>query len=205
MVADDDLAIAYAREEAAVLTDLQKAGVSVKRLPELLGTRLPPSAASSLLAHLKTARTHAAREILIRAITDRTFAATIAPELAAMFEDDDFAAHRWTLGQALAAAATPDTAPLLIKLARSGEFGRDREMIVLGLSKTRSAVADQTLIDLLNDDSVAGHAVKGLASLTPTRLRALDTAGVNRFLDDPRPWVRRAASAVLKKAGRDTS
>lgn len=201
MAADEELAAIYAREEAAVVADLRQVGVAVDRLPQLLNARLPASAAGPLLTHLRGARTHAARELLIRAVSDRTFAGKIAPDLAALFESSEYAAHRWTIGQALSVVATPDEAPLLVDLARRSEFGRDREMIVVGLGKVKSGAADRVLLELLDDDSVAGHAVKALSLQPSARLRVLDVAPVRRFVDDQRGWVRRAASVVLKKSG----
>lgn len=204
MTADEALAATYEREEAAVLADLRRVGVAVDRLPRLLNVRLPADAAEPLLRHLRTAQTHAARELLIRAMTDRTFAGMITTDLVALFESDEYATHRWTIGQAISVVGTSGDAPLLIDLARRREFGRAREMIVIGLSKLKTNESDRVLLELLDDDIVAGHAVKALASLSPTRLRMLDITQVRRFLDDRRGWVRRAAAAALKKSGATT-
>jgi hypothetical protein len=196
---DQQLAKTYAREEAAVIADLRQVGVDIGRLPDILKVRLPRTASQPILAHLRTAQTPAAREFLIRALTDRAFAGDIVPDLVAMFQDGEFAAHHWTIGQAIGVVVTQKYEPLILDLVAQREFGRDREMIVLALPKLKSSRADEMLLALLDDDDVNGHAVKALAGLPPSRLRALNVAAVQRFLDDRRTWVRRSASAVLKK------
>jgi HEAT repeat protein len=55
--------------------------------------------------------------------------------------------------------------------------------------------AVDVLIDLLDDDDVAGHAVVGLGKLRASKARQR----VEEFLAHPKAWVRREAKRALAK------
>lgn len=81
----------------------------------------------------------------------------------------------------------------LVGLARDRSFGRAREMIVLGLSRSKRPEAGGVLTELLDDADVNGHAVKALRKLRVPSARP----GLERMLGDKRAWVRKEARRAL--------
>jgi hypothetical protein len=199
-VTKDDDAAQYAQEEQRVLAALRERGLHVSRLPELLTTRMSRECGGVLIEQLPALETHAAREFVIRGLSDRVFAGTVTNGLITLFLEPRFEVHRWTIGQALAVVATPADAEPILEIAADGTLGTGRQMIVASLGRLKSHDADLLLLRLLDDPDVDGHAVRGLASLPVSRLRDLDVAAVEPFRTDSRAWVRRSAAAVLKKA-----
>lgn len=102
---------------------------------------------------------------------------------------------RWAVGNALEILWDDTYFEDLVGLARDERFGKAREMIVLGLKRSKRPEAGDVLIELLDDPVVNGHAVKALARLKPPRARA----GLERMTADSRPWVRKAATNALAK------
>lgn len=119
-----------------------------------------------------------------------------APKDANLFQ---WHALRWTIGNALEVIAEPSLLNKLIEIVTNKENGKAREMFVLALAKIRDPRSIQTLIKLLDDEQVAGHAVVALRKLKATQ--ALEHLA--RFTDHPQAWVRKEAKkaiAVIMKA-----
>jgi HEAT repeat protein len=74
-------------------------------------------------------------------------------------------------------------------------------MVVLALARTGSPDAPAVLIELLDDEEIAGHAVAALRKLAPTEARP----HLEPFLNDARAWVRRNAKAALAKIDKKAS
>ena len=68
-------------------------------------------------------------------------------------------------------------------------------MLAAALGNMKSAVAVDVLIELLNDDEVAGHALMALGKLKAFKARL----HIERFLDHGKPWVRKEARKALAK------
>lgn len=103
--------------------------------------------------------------------------------------------YRWAVGNALEVVADDAVRRDMIELARDRSFGRDRQMIVLGLSRMRDSEVADVLLELLTDDGVAGHAVKALGRLKVPRARP----AIERLVDHATPWVRAEARKALAK------
>ena len=129
------------------------------------------------------------------------------PILIEEFESADEASpsFRWAIGNALDTVAEPSLLDDMIRIAGNREYGRTREMVVMGLGRIKRPEAVAALIELLDDPQVAGHAVKGLARLQPPEARA----ALKRFVDDERGWVklaaRRAIAGIDRKTGGPSS
>jgi HEAT repeat protein len=59
----------------------------------------------------------------------------------------------------------------------------------------KNPAAVDVLIELLNDEEVAGHALMGLAKLKAHKSRP----HIERFLNHAKPWIRTEASKALAK------
>ncbi|MGH3156840.1 MAG: HEAT repeat domain-containing protein [Streptosporangiaceae bacterium] len=72
---------------------------------------------------------------------------------------------RWTIGNALEALADDSSFDELSELARDRRYGKARQMIVLGLGRSKQPEAVEVLVGLVDDPEVDGQAVKALGRL----------------------------------------
>lgn len=100
---------------------------------------------------------------------------------------------RWTIANALEIVWDDARFDDLVALARDESFGKAREMIVLGIGRSKRPEAGRVLVELLDDPVVCGHAVKALRKLKVPEARP----GLERMLEDDRAWVRREAQRAL--------
>jgi len=83
----------------------------------------------------------------------------------------------------------------LCELVRDRRHGTARQMIVLALGKIKNPRAIDALIELLDDDDVSGHALSSLLKLKARKARP----HFQRFLNDPRGWVRKIAAKAVAR------
>lgn len=118
-------------------------------------------------------------------------------ELFRRVEDSTGLGLRWAVGNALDVTWDDARFDDLVGLARDRSYGRAREMVVLGLARSKRSEAGAVLIELLGDADVNGHAVKALRKLKVPSARA----GLERMLDDDRAWVRKETQRALSALG----
>jgi len=104
---------------------------------------------------------------------------------------------RWTIGNALDVLADDSCFDELVELVRNRHFGKARQMVVLGLGKSKKPGVAEVLLGLVDDPDVDGHAVKALGKLKVPAARS----ALERKLDDSRAWVRGEARKALAKLG----
>ena len=124
------------------------------------------------------------------------------PSLIALFrrvEDPTGTGLRWTVGNALEVLWDDRYFDELVDLARLRQFGRAREMVVLGLARSGRPAAAVVALRLCDDPDVNGHALSVLAR-KKFALRVPDEAAsvFERMSGDHRAWVRTAASRGLR-------
>ena len=120
------------------------------------------------------------KEVLARSLTGvKTARAEAARAIVAEFRNADMDAEseKWAYGNALATLADAEIADDLLELVRDRRHGRARQMLCDGLKRTKDPRAPDALIELIDDDDVAGHAISALRSYGPkTALPHLRTA-----------------------------
>jgi len=102
---------------------------------------------------------------------------------------------RWTIGNALDLLFDDASFDELVELATDRRYGRAREMVVLGLGRSKRAAAVDVLLSLVDDPDVDGHAVSALGKLKAPAARA----ALEAKLDDRRAWVRSEARKALAR------
>lgn len=112
-------------------------------------------------------------------------------------EDETGEGLRWTVGNALEVLWDDARFDDLVALVRDESFGKARQMVTLGLGRSKKQEAGSVAIELLDDPVVSGHAVKALRKLKDPRARN----GLERMLDDDRAWVRKEAQRALAALG----
>lgn len=112
---------------------------------------------------------------------------------------------RWTIGNTLASLAGPADAAAIIEILRDRSAGTARQMLCDALSRTKDPRRVAVLIDLIDDDDVAGHAILALRRIgrgtlpEPDRMRPKLEALLVR--PSASELGQRQARAALKIAG----
>ena len=107
---------------------------------------------------------------------------------------------RWTIGNALNVVFDDASFGDLVDIATDRRYGSGRQMVVLGLGKSKNLDAANVLVRLLDDPEVNGHALKALR-----KLRALiPRRRLEDMLRDQRTWVRNEARKALDALPNDT-
>jgi HEAT repeat protein len=110
------------------------------------------------------------RESIARSLTDEPEArepGAVRVLVGEFMRRSDDSTTRWAIGNALATLADGSVADDLILLLRDRSFGTAREMLCEALKRTGDARAPAVLIEVIDDDDVAGHAVSVLRSFGP--------------------------------------
>ncbi|WP_162799159.1 HEAT repeat domain-containing protein [Nocardioides sp. 616] len=182
--------------ESDLLRELEEVGYSVGSLADLRtsGVRYR-EAISVVLSGLRRATTdHKVKGEIVRALSVPWAKPAATGPLIEEFmqvEDETGMGLRWTVGNALEVLWDDARFDDLVALARDESFGMAREMVVLGLGRSKKPEAGEVLLELLEDPVVSGHAVKALRKLKVPAARA----GLERMLCRPE-WDRGRASLV---------
>lgn len=117
----------------------------------------------------------------------------------------DEASLRWAIGNTLATLAGPADADAIIEILHDRSAGMARQMLCDALSRTKDPRRVAVLIDLIGDDTVAGHAISALRRIgrgtlpEPERVRPMLEALLVR--PSATQFAQRQARAALKTAG----
>src|SRR6476646_5162825 len=189
-----------------LLEDLARAGVPVNDLWDLVNGDGSAAAVPVLVDWLTNLEDRVApresgsvREGLVRALTIPASRPVAAPVLLDQFQtvtDDTGLGIRWVVGNALEIAADDSFFDDVQRLILDRRYGPARQMIVLGLWRSKDPRAVPLLIELLDDDDVATHAAMALGKRRADEARP----ALERHLNTAQhPLVRREIKKALKK------
>lgn len=102
---------------------------------------------------------------------------------------------KWAIGDALYSIQDKRFEHEYIEMVSNKHDGNSRQMIVILLGKLRCEQAIQTLINLLKDDDVCGHAIMALGYFKDIEL----LHHIEPFLAHDNRWVRKEAEKAMKK------
>jgi HEAT repeat protein len=105
------------------------------------------------------------------------------------------AIDKWAVGDALYFIEDKRFEDEYIKIASNNSNGISRQMIVVLLGKLRCEKALPTLIELLKDNDVNGHAIMALGYFNNTDLIGY----IEPFLKHEKGWIRKEAEKAIKK------
>lgn len=188
--------------EEPILTELAAAGFETRSLADLRhsSTRYR-DAVPVLLRWLARVSDPKVKEEIVRALSvpwaKPAATAPLIEQFHAVDEsvDPNGLGLRWTIGNALEVVFDDASFDALAELAQDRRYGKARQMIVLGLGKSKRPEAVDVLLSLVDDPDVDGHAIKALGKLKPSAARA----ALEAKLDDKRAWVRGEARKALAK------
>jgi HEAT repeat protein len=192
-----------APEEGPILAGLVEAGYDVGSLAELRhsGVRYRKAVPIMIAALSETTDVKTLME-LVRALSVPWAKPEATGPLVELFRRVAASAGdlRWAVGNALDVNWDDARFDDLLDLVRNRSYGRAREMVVLGLGRSKRPEAGDVLIALLDDPDVNGHAVAALRKLKVPGARV----GLERMLKDDRAWVRKEAQRALAALGRSS-
>lgn len=138
------------------------------------------------------------KETLVRALTVKWAKPVAARPLIEEFRkapETEELGLKWAIGNALSEVVDASVFDDIVELVRDRRHGRAREMLAVALGNMKEPRAVDVLIELLDDEEVAGHALWALRKLAPPEARS----AIERFVDHPETWVRNEARRALAK------
>lgn len=193
---------AAARERTLVESALAAAGVRAT-LAQIVNTpvRLTPEAVTALLDLLAGSRLTdtGVIEMVVRGLTTReaqgprTVRVLIEVFRAAA---GDPTGLQWAAANALGVVSTRADIDEIAALLADRSHGRGRERLVEAIARMKDPRVFDTLVSVLDDPTVNGHAVLSLSRKRDPRIPAL----LEPFMSDWRPWVSKAAKRVVQRA-----
>ena len=189
-IRDDDFGFFAAR-------DIPEAGIRAPRFDF-------EAAAPVLVDWLPRVETALVKERIVRSLTGEKAATPLALEpLVAEFRRADDPGLKWAIGNALATLADDSIADELVELAQDRRHGSCRKMLMDALARTKDERALDALVELVDDDEVAGHAIAALRRLGPkSSLPYLERARHSlerQAANGATPLARRQARAALER------
>ena len=194
--------IAINRQASApVLTDLAQAGFNLEWVSDLYSKKLNyKDAIPILMKWLPRIENLDVKEDIVRALSVPWAKHTAAPKLLV----EEFRKPvinpglKWAIGNALSVVADDDVLNDIVGLIQDKTHGKAREMLVVALGNMKTPDVKYFLIELLDDDDLAGYAIMALGKLKSKEARP----AVERFLKHPKSWVRREAKKALARIDR---
>lgn len=195
----------YLAAAGGLLTDLHAAGIHVEDVGELREPGVGDRRALPILLKWLPQITYRWLKIdVIATLSCRWAQPEAAPALVAEFRRIDPATDpeptlgiRMAIGDALERVATESVIEDLIAIATDRDIGPHRAFIVASLGKMRRS-RDRViplLIDLLDDETVAGYALIALR-----RLKAMEAKSrIEPMVSHPNDWVREQARKAVTK------
>jgi hypothetical protein len=183
---------------APVLTDLARAGFSLEWVSDLYSKKLNyKDAIPVLIKWLPQIENPDVKEDIVRALSVPWAKHTVAPKLLV----EEFRKYRaypgllWAIGNALSVVADDNVLSDIVGLIQDKTYGKAREMLVVALGNMKSPDVKYTLIELLDDEDLAGYAIMALGKLKCKEARP----AIERFRTHPKSWVRREAIKALAR------
>jgi hypothetical protein len=191
-------------EHAQILADLAAAGYDIDDLSSLASTgRRYRELVPVLVCWLRKASSAKNKEWLVRGLSV-SWAKAAGPDLIVEFHalrGNDATSLGWVIGNALSVIADESLFDALVEISEDRSWGRSRQMVVLGLGNIRTSESRDTLIGLLDDPDVAGHAIMALGKIRDPAA----AESVRPFLAAEKTWIRKEAGKALKRMGCDPS
>jgi hypothetical protein len=191
----------YTESAEPLLAALSRAGFSVSSIRELRQQdRAYQIAIPILLEWLPRISDATVKEDIVRTLSVPWAGPSVVPVLVEEFKraDDTIGAGlRWGIANALEIVAGDSDFDVINDLVRDKRYGKAREMLALSLGNMKREAAVDTLIELLEDDQVFGHAMVALGRLKAQKARQR----IEALVQHPTAWVRREAKRALTAIG----
>jgi len=189
-------------DDQRVTEALSFAGLKVSSIFDLVNTKDSyENAIPVLLTLLPTLHDPVIKEGVVRALAIKEARNTAVLPLIEEFkkidpDDEGEQMLKWAIANALSVIARDSEFEEISLLVRDKRHGKAREMLAVALGnmkKTPEAI--NVLVELLNDDVVAGHAAIALGKLKATQA----IPALEKLNNHSKDWVRKEAERAIKK------
>jgi HEAT repeat protein len=200
---DRDALIAASRRAAApILAELAELGFDLEWVSDLYNKPQDyRRAIPTLIRWLPLVSDSAVKGDIANALATKSARPTAARPLIEEFgkaPETEESGLKWAIANALSEVADDSVYDEIVELVRDKRHGYAREMLAVALARMKDPRAVEVLVELLEDEQVAGHAVLALRKLAVPETRA----AIEPFAEHPRTWVRREARRALEKIDR---
>lgn len=179
--------------------ELLRVGIEVNDIYELVNSKESYPSAIPVLANLLRERIEpiTLREGVIRALAVKEAAGKLGKLLFDEYNktSNDLMNLKWAIGNTIYETASIDDEDEILRIVANKTNGISRQMFVLLLGKIKSQKSENTLIDLLQDDEVAPHAILALSKLKSERAKEK----IIGLLNHPNSLIQKEAAKALKK------
>jgi PBS lyase HEAT-like repeat-containing protein len=191
------------KEDQRVAAELRAVGIKVDSVYDLVNSRRSyKEAIPALVRVLPSVQDTRIKEGVVRALAVKeAIGEDVARAMIREFEAIDPSAQpseqalKWAIADTLSVVARDPVFEKVTALVRDKQHGKAREMLAEALANMKDPRAVDVLVELLDDDQIAGHAIVALGKL---KARAAEPA-IERFLDHPKAWIRKEAKRALAK------
>lgn len=178
-----------------MIKDANNYGFDVKNYDELKAIkRKIKNFIPRLIEYLDIFQTRNFKRAVIWLLAVKGFSEATEALLDAYFSDD-ISIDKWAIGDALYSIQDKRFEDEYIKIVSDKGNGDSRQMIVILLGKLRCEKAITTLISLLKDDEVNGHAIIALGYFKDINLIKY----IEPFLNHEKRWIKKEAEKSIKK------
>lgn len=190
---------------APVLSDLAQAGFEIEWISDLYVKRYNyKNSIPILLRWLPQIENVDVKESIVRALSvpwAKPAAASVLVEEFRKLQNESNTGIKWTIANALSVVADDSVFADIVNLLQDPRHGAAREMLAISLGNMKDASAQDILINLLNDDEIAGHAIMSLGKLKSKKAHS----AIRRFANSPKAWVRKEAKKALSRIEKSSS
>jgi len=180
--------------EQELIRDLEEVGIHTSSIWDLVnGPNNYKSALPILIRHMESAENIRLKEGIVRALGVKGFDSA-SQHLIKEFKKSDDELYKWAIANSLEIIVPKEHVDELISIMSDQKYGRSRQMIALALGRIGDKKSVSVLIESLDDDSVAGHAVEALGMI-----------GDNSVIESIRPltkhkikWIKNAANKAIE-------
>lgn len=186
-------------DENRIKSELEKVGIYINDIYDLVNTNEPyPLAISVLINLLKEGIEHiGTKEGVVRALAVKEAIGKASPVLIAEYNrvPKDKMMLRWAIGNTIYTTITEDDIESILQIIQDKSNGMSRQMFVAALGKVKSEKAEQILIMLLDDDEVTPHALEALGRMKSKKAKDK----IKKLINHPKTLIRKEAQKALKK------
>lgn len=182
-------------DKEKLIQEVRDKGVEINNINELKKINLKyRDLVPILLKHLVEIENENDKEFLVRCLGVKEFVEA-SKTLINEFCKSHNLTFKWAIGNTLSIIQDESIITELINIAKEKEHGIARQMIVDGLGSFKDENVKVTLIELLNDEEVVGHAISGLSRMGDKSLIKY----IEPFRSYKVKWVRKEAEKAIKK------
>lgn len=182
-----------------VQEELGKVGVVVEDVFDLVNSNKPyPNAIPVLINLLREGISHdGVKEGVIRALAVKEAQGKAGKALIEEYKrtPKDKMMLLWAIGSTMEVVISENDIDDILGIVQNKSNGMSRQMFVAALGKVKSDKAEQVLMNLLDDEEVAPHALEALGRLKSKRAKDK----ISEMLNHKKPLIRKEAQKALKK------